>query len=121
MKDFDDLGAFIERFSTLNLAVREQTERALGQAAKLVTAAARSELAMSSLLMRDELAATLEDEQRGSEAVSGTKSQIGLGQELAPGNLPPRSFMLAAVIRSQKDVEQLMADAVLAGLDGQRL
>lgn len=147
MKQFNSLTAFVTHFAKLELAVRHEAEHALGKCAKVITKTAKSELgyyqpgvgdfqAWSPLaertlkyhdemgvgespeLVTGELYASIEDEQSGPEAVSGTKLEIGKYQEFGTPEMPPRAFMGPAAIRSKAEAETIMGKAVVVGLIG---
>jgi HK97 gp10 family phage protein len=147
MKSFTSLSAFVTHFVKLEVAVKHQAEHALHNCAKVITKTAKSELgyyqpgvgdfqAWSPLsertldyhdkmgvgespeLVTGELYASIEDEQHGGEAVSGTKLEIGKFQEFGTPEIPPRAFMGPAAVRSKAENEKIMAKAVVVGLIG---
>lgn len=147
MKEFSDLSSFIVHFAALQMAVQHQAEHALKNAAVLIEKTAKEEIgyyqpsvgpfqswqalapstldhhtAMGAgdtpLLITGELYASIEHESVGSEAVIGTKMDIGAYQEFGTDRIPPRPFMGPAVFVNKEKIERIMAKGVVTGLLG---
>jgi len=68
------------------------------------------------LLRSGELRDSIQSEVMGLEAIVGTKSDIGLWQEVGTSHIPPRSFIGPAYVRKIDPLLEAIGEAITNGI-----
>jgi HK97 gp10 family phage protein len=147
MRQFNDIPSLIAHLVAVDLAARKEARAGLEKCAKLIETTAKDKLGYyqeavgpypaweqlsdrtlaehaalgvgdSPLVLTGGLYASIEHQVNDTEAVIGTKSEIGLYQEIGTDKIPPRPFMGPSLLENEEKIKKIMGDHLVTAIIG---